>query len=294
MLQKIKKAIIPAAGLGTRFLPATIAQPKEMLIVVDKPVIQYIVEEAVSAGIEQIVFIVSQTKRAIEDHFDTNYELEHRLEDKGKLKELEQVRAVNRLASFVYIRQPEPKGDGHAILQARDIIGDEPCAVLFGDDIVDSEVPCIGQLIKIYEERGGPVIAVQHIPKEEISGYGVIDGKQIDERTYEVTGFVEKPSPEEAPTDLAVIGKYIITPEVMKALETAPPGKGGEIRLADAFQAMLGKNPVYAHDFQGTRYDCGNKMQFLVAAVDYGLKHAEVNKDGKFAEFIRKRAESLK
>lgn len=291
---KIRKAIIPVAGMGTRFLPATKAQPKEMLTLVDKPVIQYIVEEAVEAGIEQIIFITSQTKRAIEDHFDTNYELEHRLAEKGKTKLLEQIRDVTKLASFVYIRQLEPKGDGHAILHAKDLVGDdEPVAVLFGDDIVDAKVPCIGQLMKVYERYRDPVIAVQRIPKEEISNYGVVDAVETAKRTYEVKGFVEKPSPEEAPSDLAVIGKYIITPEVFRALEVAKPSKGGEIRLADAFRALIGERSIYAYDFEGTRYDCGNKMQFLVAAVDYGLKHAEVNGDGKFADFIRERARTL-
>ncbi|MBU1029302.1 UTP--glucose-1-phosphate uridylyltransferase GalU [Patescibacteria group bacterium] len=291
---KIRKAIIPVAGMGTRFLPATKAQPKEMLSLVDKPVIQYIVEEAVAAGIEQVIFITSQTKRALEDHFDTNFELETRLKEKGKTKELDEVRAVSNLANFIYIRQKEPRGDGHAILQAKDLIGDEPCAVLFGDDIVDHEKPCIAQLMEVYEKYRDPVIAVQHIPKKDISSYGVIDGKQMNDRTYEVVGFVEKPKPEEAPSDLAVIGKYIITPEVMAALENAPAGKDGEIRLADAFQSLLGKRSIYAYNFEGTRYDCGNKLQFLIASVDYGLKHAEVNKDGKFSDFIKKRAAELK
>ncbi|MFH1047923.1 MAG: UTP--glucose-1-phosphate uridylyltransferase GalU [Patescibacteria group bacterium] len=291
---KIRKAIIPVAGMGTRFLPATKAQPKEMLSLVDKPVIQYIVEEAVAAGIEQIIFITSQTKRALEDHFDTNFELETRLKEKGKNKELAEVQAISTLANFIYIRQKEPRGDGHAILQAKDIVGDEPCAVLFGDDIVDHDVPCIGQLMKIYEKYRDPVIAVQRIPKQDISGYGVIAGTELGERTHEVTGFVEKPKPEEAPSDLAVIGKYIITPEVFEELEKEPAGKDNEIRLADAFIALLGKRSVYAYEFEGTRYDCGNKMQFLTAAVDFGLKHSEVNGDGKFADFIKQRAASLK
>jgi UTP--glucose-1-phosphate uridylyltransferase len=294
MRMKIRKAIIPVAGMGTRFLPATKAQPKEMLTLVDKPVIQYIVEEAVAAGIEQIIFITSQTKRALEDHFDTNFELETRLQEKGKTKELEEVRAVSNLANFIYIRQKEPRGDGHAILQAKEIIGQEPCAVLFGDDLVDSEVPCIKQLMDVYETQHAPVIAAYRIPKKDISQYGVMATIDKGNGIHEVTDFVEKPQPDEAPSDLAVIGKYIITPEVFTELEKEPLGKGGEIRLADAFIALLGKQPIYACEFEGTRYDCGNKMQFLIASVDYGLKHNEANKDGKFAEFIKTRAASLK
>ncbi len=294
MHMTIKKAIIPVAGMGTRFLPATKAQPKEMLSLVDKPVIQYIVEEAVAAGIEQVIFITSQTKRALEDHFDTNFELETRLEKKGKKELLKKVREVTNLAQFVYIRQKEPRGDGHAILHARDLIGkDEAVAVLFGDDIVDHEVPCIKQLMNVYEKYRDPVIAVQRIPKKDISQYGVIAGTDMGNRTYEVTGFVEKPKPEEAPSDLAVIGKYIITPEIFEELEKEPAGKGGEIRLADAFINLLGKRSIYGYEFEGTRYDCGNKMHFLTAAIDYGLKHDEVNGDGKFAEFIKNRAASL-
>ncbi|MFH2063446.1 MAG: UTP--glucose-1-phosphate uridylyltransferase GalU [bacterium] len=292
---KIRKAIIPVAGMGTRFLPATKAQPKEMLALVDKPIIQYIVEEAVAAGIEQIIFVTSSSKRSIEDHFDTNYELEHRLEEKGKTKELDMIRKISNLASFAFVRQKEPKGDGHAILQAKDLIGDDPCAVLFGEEIIDSPGnPCIGQLMKVYEKYGAPAIAVERMPQEELHRYGVIDSEKIDERTHKITGFVEKPEPGEAPTDLVAVGKYIVTPELMKILETAPAGKDGEIRLADAFQQLLKSNgDLYAYEFEGRRYDCGNKTQFLIASVDYGLKDPEVNKDGKFAEYIRRRAAEL-
>jgi UTP--glucose-1-phosphate uridylyltransferase len=290
----IRKAIIPVAGMGTRFLPATKAQPKEMLTLVDKPVIQYIVEEAVAAGIEQIIFITSQTKRAIEDHFDTNFELETRLKEKGKEAQLKQVQEISQMASFVYIRQKEPRGDGHAILHAKDLVGDEPVAVLFGDDLVDNEVPCIKQLIDVYEKYRDPVIAVQQIPKKEISGYGVIAGHDMGNRLHEVTGFVEKPKPEEAPSNLAVIGKYIITPEVFAELEKEPAGKDNEIRLADAFINLIGKRSIYAHEFEGTRYDCGNKLGFLQASIDFGLKHPEVNGDGRFTQLIKDRAESLK
>jgi len=293
MHMTIKKAIIPVAGMGTRFLPATKAQPKEMLSLVDKPVIQYIVEEAVAAGIEQVIFITSQTKRALEDHFDTNFELETRLKEKGKTKVLEQVQSVSKLAKFVYIRQMEPRGDGHAILHAKDLVGDEPVAVLFGDDLVDHDVPCIKQLMNIYEKYRDPVIALNRIPKKNISQYGVIGGKDMGDRTHEITSFVEKPAPEEAPSDLAVIGKYIITPEVFEELEKEPAGKGGEIRLADAFINLLKRRSIYGYEFEGTRYDCGNKREFLKAQIDFGLRHDEVNGDGKFADFIKERAASL-
>lgn len=289
----IRKAIIPVAGLGTRFLPATKAQPKEMLTLVDKPVIQHIVEEAVQAGIEQIIFVTSHNKRPIEDHFDSNFELEHLLRSRGKTKELEAVTRLTGLASFAYVRQNEPKGDGHAILLTKDLIGDEPVAVLYGDDVVDSEVPCIGQLIKVFERYGDPVIAVQQMPKSEISQYGVISGRRISERTWEVDDLVEKPTAEEAPSDMAIIGKYVITPEVFAALENAKPSVGGEIRLIDAFRAISQSRSIYAHQFEGRRYDCGNKLQFLVAQVDYGLKHPETNGNGAFAKFLRNRVKDL-
>ncbi|OGM00668.1 UTP--glucose-1-phosphate uridylyltransferase [Candidatus Uhrbacteria bacterium RIFOXYC2_FULL_47_19] len=291
---KIRKAIIPVAGMGTRFLPATKAQPKEMLALVDKPIIQYIVEEAVAAGIEQIIFVTSSSKRSIEDHFDTNFELEYRLKEKGKLKELKSVQDISNLASFVFVRQKEPRGDGHAILQAKDLISDEPCAVMFGEEIVDSDKPCIGQLMKVYEKYDAPVIAVERMPQEDLHCYGVIDGKKIEERTHKMTAFVEKPEPGEAPTDLIFTGKAVITPEVMKILENAPAGKDGEIRLADAFQQLLKKKgDLYAYEFEGRRYDCGNKTQFLIASVDYGLKDPEVNKNNRFTEYIKKRAAEL-
>ncbi len=290
---KIRKAIIPVAGLGTRFLPATKAQPKEMLTLVDKPVIQYIVEDAVAAGIEQIIFVTSQTKRAIEDHFDHNFELETRLREKGKDRELAEVRHISELASFAYIRQKNPLGDGHAILMAKDFVGDEPCVVLFGDVVVQSEVPCVEQMLRVFDRYQDPVIAVQRVPMKEVSKYGVVAGRQVADRTYEVSELVEKPKPAEAPSDLAIIGRYIITPEVFQALEKAKPSVGGEIRLIDAFRALKGRRSIYAYDFEGRWYDCGDKLQFLVATVDYGLQHAEVNKDGAFTSFLRNRVKEL-
>lgn len=287
---KIRKAIIPVAGLGTRFLPATKAQPKEMLTLVDKPVIQHIVEEAVASGIEQVIFVTSQTKRAIEDHFDRNFELEYRLRQKGKDKDLAEVKRISDLASFVYVRQKTPRGDGDAILLAKELIGDEPCVVMYGDDIVDAKVPLSAQLIKLYEKYKDPILAVQKVPKKEISKYGVIKGSKVRARTYEIIDLVEKPKPEKAPSDLAIIGRYIITPEVFEALENAEVSADGELRLIDAFRALKERRSIYAYEFEGTRYDCGNKLQFLIAAVDYGLKHKEVNKNGEFTAFLKQRA----
>ncbi len=285
---KIRKAIIPVAGLGTRFLPATKAQPKEMLTIVDKPVIQYLVEEAVASGIEQIIFVTSATKRSIEDHFDRAFELETRLAAGSKNKELEEVRRITSLASFAYVRQQEPKGDGHAILAARNLVGsDEPVAILFGDDVVDNDPPCLRQLMDVYEKYRDPVIAVTQVPKRDINRYGCLGGTKIDAKTLEVTELVEKPDPKDAPSDLAIIGKYIITPEVFDALEHAKPSKGGEIRLIDAFDALLGERSIYAHRYDGKRYDCGNKYEFLIACVEYGLKHPDVNGDGRFSDYLK-------
>lgn len=290
---KIRKAILPVAGLGTRFLPATKAQPKEMLPIVDKPVIQYLVEEAVDSGIEQIIFVTSSSKRAIEDHFDTNYELESRLAEKRKDAELAQVRRITGLAEFAYVRQRHPMGDGHAVMMAKNLVGDEPCAVLFGDDVVDAHTPCLKQLMDVYARYGDPVIAALRVPKQDIRHYGCIGGHEIDERTLEVKELVEKPAPEDAPSDLAIIGKYIITPDVLEALTHAESSQGGELRLIDAFRALLSKRSLYAHRFEGDRFDCGNKLEYLIAQVEYGLKHAEVNGDGRFAAYLKKRAEAL-
>jgi UTP--glucose-1-phosphate uridylyltransferase len=290
---KIRKAIIPVAGMGTRFLPATKAQPKEMLTLVDKPVIQYIVEDAVASGIEQIIFITSQTKRSLEDHFDTNFELETRLAEKGKTELLEKAREVTNLADFVYIRQKEPRGDGHAILEARELVGNEPCAVLYGDNLFVDDSPVLKQSMDIYEKYRDPVMMVKKVPHEHVHRYGIVGGNETSPGVLEITELVEKPKPEDAPSDLANLGQYILTPEYFEALATAEPSPDGEIRIVDGFRALLGNRSMYAHEFDGTYYDCGNKMQFLVAAVDFGLKHAEVNGDGKFADFIKERAKSL-
>jgi len=287
-MKKITKAIIPVAGFGTRFLPASKSQPKEMLSLVDKPVIQYIVEEAVASGIEQIIFITSSIKRALEDHFDRNFELEYRLKEKGKAKQLKQIMDISDMAKFVYIRQKNPLGDGHAILCAKDLIDDdESVAVLFGDDIVDAKKPCLKQMIEVYEKYQDPVIAALEVPKKDIKNYGCIDGKLINDRVYSVNGLVEKPEPAKAPSNLAVIGKYIITPDIMQALETI--GKGshndGEIRLIDGFLRVLKKRNVLAYSFEGQRYDCGDKLGFLKANVAYGLKHPDLKTE--FKKFLK-------
>lgn len=276
-MQKIRKAILPVAGFGTRFLPATKAQPKEMLPVVDKPVVQYLVEEAVASGIEEIIFVTGRGKRAIEDHFDISYELEDTLVEKNKQDLLETVRKISTLARFSYVRQPKPLGDGHAILCARHLIGeDEVVAVLFGDDIVDGEVPVIRQLIEVYEKYRDPVIALQRVPNEEVYKFGVVDSVPVGDRTHEIKNFVEKPKVEEAPSDLIAVGKYIITPEVFQYLEKSRSDEG-EIRLANAFIKMLSDGrPLYGHEFEGERHDCGDKFGFVKATVQLGLKHPEV------------------
>ncbi len=285
---KIRKAIIPVAGMGTRFLPATKAQPKEMLVVVDKPAIQYIVEEAVASGIEEIIFVTAIGKRAIEDHFDRNFELEYRLEQKGKIKELESIKGLGKLAKLAFVRQPKPLGDGHAVLCALPFVNrNEPVAVLFGDDIIAGKVPALKQLIQVYEKYQDGVIALEEVLKKNVSSYGVIGGKDIGNRTWEINQFIEKPSIEEAPSNLIVIGQYIITPEIMNILPNVKPGKGGEIRLADAFAEYLKTGRVlYGCKFEGTRYDCGNKLGFLKAQVELGLKHPEVGKD--FKKYLKK------
>lgn len=269
--------------MGTRFLPATKAQPKEMLPIVDKPVIQYIVEEAVAAGIEEVIFVTAIGKRALEDHFDRNFELEYRLAQKKKDKELEAIERIGRLAKFAFVRQAKPMGDGHAILAAAPFVGtDEPVAVLFGDDIITSEVPAIGQLIATYEKYHDPVVAIQAVPKAKVGSYGVIGGVKLDDDTWQIDEFVEKPAPAKAPSSLAVVGRYVITPEILRILEKQKPGKDGEIRLADAFGTHLDRgHTMYGCKFHGFRYDCGNKFQFIVAQIELGLRHPEVKKDLK-------------
>lgn len=274
---KIRKAILPVAGFGTRFLPATKAQPKEMLPVVDKPVVQYLVEEAVASGIEEIVFVTGRGKRAIEDHFDISYELESTLVEKNKTELLKEVQKLPGMAKFSYVRQSLPLGDGHAILQSYHIIGNEPVLVLFGDCIYDSNVPASKQLIETYEKYGDSVIGLSEVPREEVSKFGVIDGIAVDDKNMEVKKMVEKPKPEEAPSNFVAVGKYIITPEVFETLSTMSHGKSGEIRLADAFDIMLEKNrPIYGRILDGKWLDTGDKFNFVKATIHLGLKHPEI------------------
>jgi len=289
-IMTIRKAIIPVAGMGTRFLPAAKAQPKEMLSVVDKPVIQYIVEEAVASGIEEIIFVTAIGKRAIEDHFDRNFELEYRLEQKKKFEALKEITKIGKLAKFAFVRQNKPLGDGHAILSALPFVDkNEAVAVLFGDDIIDGKKPALQQLIDVYNKYGDPVVALQQVPKKDVSSYGVIGGVGVGKNTWQINKFVEKPSLKEAPSDLIVIGRYVITPEIMNRLPKQAAGKDGEIRLADAFTSHLKNGKVlYGCQFSGTRYDCGNKLGFVKAQIELGLKHKEIGKDLKsFLKTIR-------
>lgn len=273
---KIRKAIITVAGFGTRFLPVTKAQPKAMLPLVDKPIVQYLVEEAVKAGIEQIIFVTGKGKRAIEDHFDSHFELEYLLEQKGKEEALAQVRGISDMAEFFFVRQSYARGNGDAVLATRSFIGDEPCAVLFEDDIVDSEVPGIQQLIDIYNKYQDPVIALTQVPHAEVSKYGIVEGIQIGDRLLEINKFVEKPNPEDTTSNLAVIGKYIITPEVFDQLELLKHSVQGELGLDNAFIEVLKTKPLYGHELEGKRYDCGDKFGYIQAMIDFSLKHPEI------------------
>ncbi len=271
---KIHKAILPVAGFGTRFLPASKAQPKEMVPIVDKPIIQYLVEEAVASGIDEIIFVTGRGKRAIEDHFDMSFELEYNLVEKEKRELLKIIRGISRLANFVYVRQPIPLGDGDAILRAEKIIGNEPVAVLFGDDLVDSKVPCLKQLLNVFQRYQHPVISIEQVPLKEVEKYGVIKGMKIEDNIFQVKNIVEKPDKKEAPSNLAIVGKYILTPDVFKILRKKP-NKSGEIRLADALAIYAQSNLIYAYQFEGKHYDCGTKLGFLKATVDFGIKHSE-------------------
>ena len=277
MGQKVRKAVFPAAGLGTRFLPATKAQPKEMLPLVDKPIIQYVVEEAVAAGLTHIIIVTGRGKNAIEDHFDTSYELEKLLESRGKSDLLEQVRAISNI-TVSYVRQGETLGLGHAVLVAKDLVGDEPFAVLLGDDIIDSRVPCMRQMMDVFERFGEPVIAVYQVARDEIAAYGVIDGvpDAKDGRVYRIRDLVEKPRAEEAPSDLAIIGRYILTPDVFEALERTPRDRGGEIQLTNGIRALKDRRPLYGYRFEGVRHDAGNKLGFLKATVEFALKREDL------------------
>jgi UTP--glucose-1-phosphate uridylyltransferase len=277
-LKKVRKAIIPAAGLGTRFLPATKAMPKEMLPIVDKPTIQYIVEEAIASGIEDIIIVTGKGKRAIEDHFDNAYELEQILMKQGKLDLLEKVKEPSKV-DIHYIRQKEPKGLGHAVWCARNFIGDEPFAVLLGDDIVQAETPCLKQLIDQYEQTFSSVIGVKRVPDEETHRYGIIDPLEQHGRRYQVRQFVEKPAPGTAPSNLAIMGRYILTPEIFLFLEKQEVGAGGEIQLTDAIQKLNEIQRVFAYEFEGKRYDVGEKLGFIQTTIEFALQHDELRED---------------
>lgn len=288
---RVRKAIIPAAGLGTRFLPATKAMPKEMLPIVDKPTIQYIVEEAVESGIEDIIIVTGKTKRAIEDHFDNSFELEQNLLEKGKLELLEEVQKSSKV-DIHYIRQKEPKGLGHAVWSARKFIGDEPFAVLLGDDIVQAEKPCLRQLMDEYEQTFASIIGVQSVPDEETHRYGIVDPSVQTGRRYQVTNFVEKPAPGTAPSNLAIMGRYILTPEIFMFLEKQETGAGGEIQLTDAIQQLNEIQRVFAYDFEGTRYDVGEKFGFIKTQVEFALKKESLRVD--LLEYLGEVVESYK
>ena len=284
MRKPVRKAVIPAAGLGTRFLPATKAQPKEMLPIVDKPTIQYIVEEAVASGIEEILIVTSSMKRPIEDHFDKSYELEDTLEKKGKTDMLEMVQGISNLAQIHYVRQKEAKGLGHAILCAKTFIKDEPFVVLLGDDVVvNDENPATRQLVQAYNKIGCSIMGVQRVPHEEVSKYGIVRPSQShtpteNGRMVKLTGMVEKPKVEDAPSDLAVMGRYVLTPEIFEMLENQEPGAGGEIQLTDAIDRLMDRQAVYAYDFEGQRYDVGDKFGFIKATIDFTLNREDLGK----------------
>jgi UTP--glucose-1-phosphate uridylyltransferase len=292
---RVRKAVFPAAGWGTRFLPATKAQPKEMLPLVDKPVIQYAVEEAVAAGIEQVIIVTSSQKRAIEDHFDTNYELEHLLEERGEIELLRQMRHISDLAQIAYVRQKEQLGLGHAVLMAKELVGHEPFAVILSDDVVIGERPCIGQLIHAYGQTHASVVAVMEVPNEETSRYGVIGGQRVDDgdgdgdgddgRLWKVDQLVEKPAPGYSPSNLAIIGRYVLTPKIFDKLEQTTHGAGGEIQLTDAIQALMQEQAVYGYEFDGTRYDAGTTMGWLKASVELALARPDLGEE--FGAYLR-------
>lgn len=276
MVHKVTKAVIPVAGFGTRFLPATKAQPKEMLPILDKPIIQYIVEEAVAAGIKQIIFITGSNKRAIEDHFDRNFELEYRLQRAGKHHDFETIKNISYLAEFLYIRQRTPSGLGHAILQAKPAINNEPFAVLLGDDLIFSKKPAIGQLIKCFNEYQQTIIGVTKIAKDQTQRYGIVGGHKINSRLLKIEKIVEKPKPSAAPSNLGITGRYVFTPEIFTELEKTKPGVGGEIQITDAIARLGKKHHLYAYTYEGDYYDCGNKERFLEAQIHVALARPEL------------------
>ncbi len=288
MTKKVRKAVFPAAGLGTRFLPATKAQPKEMLPLVDKPIIQYGVEEAVASGCDQIIIVTGRGKSAIEDHFDVSYELEKMLEERGKTDLLKIVRQISDLIHIAYVRQKEALGLGHAVLTARELVGDEPFAVLLADDVIDAKVPCLKQMMEIFDQTQCSVLATQVVEGPGISAYGVLEGKPVpgsNGKLYEVTSLVEKPRPEDAPSNLAVIGRYILTPTVFETLSDIKAGAGGELQLTDALRQLLKKEKIYGYVFEGKRHDTGDKLGFLKATVEFALKRADLG--GPLRQYLK-------
>jgi UTP--glucose-1-phosphate uridylyltransferase len=276
-MTEIKKAVFPVAGLGTRFLPATKASPKEMLPIVDKPLIQYAVEEAIEAGITELIFVTGRSKRAIEDHFDKAYELEAELEVRGKTKILRSLQGIlPKEASCIYIRQPEALGLGHAVLCARQVIGDEPFAVILADDLIRGHPSALRQMVRLYSHYHSSIIGVQEIPRAESSQYGIVRARQLDERVHKIEGIVEKPKPEDAPSTLAVVGRYILTARIFEALEQVQAGSGGEIQLTDGIAGLLEREQLLAYEFKGKRYDCGGKLGYLQATVEYALEHPQL------------------
>ena len=285
MVNKIRKAVFPAAGLGTRFLPATKASPKEMLALVDKPLIQYVVEESVASGIESILIITGRDKSAIENHFDISFEMEQMLIERGKTEMFEQIRAISDIARISYTRQKQALGLGHAIYQAKDFVGSEPFAALLADDIVDSEKPALQQMVEVYEKYNAPVIATMQVAGEDISRFGVIDADEVEPNVFKIKDMVEKPAYAEAPSDLAIIGRYIFTPDIFEAIEQTKPGSGGEVQITDAMRILLKKRPFYAVKLEGTRHDAGDKLGFLIATVELALKRADLGKE--FREYLK-------
>ncbi|MBC7222337.1 UTP--glucose-1-phosphate uridylyltransferase GalU [Candidatus Bipolaricaulota bacterium] len=287
----VKKAVIPAAGLGTRFLPATKAQPKEMLPLVDKPAIQYIVEEAAASGVESVLIITGRGKRAIEDHFDYAPELEAFLREKGHTELAEAVRRITELLPIHYLRQREPKGLGHAVLCAQKFVGKEFFAVMLGDDVIEAEPPALRQLMDVHEKTGGSILAVMEVEQKEVSRYGIVAGEEIGEGLWRVRDLVEKPSPKEAPSNLAVIGRYILSPTVFEILAETKPGAGGEIQLTDALRVLCQREPLYAYAFRGKRFDVGEKLGYVVATVELALRHPEIGRE--FRAYLRRLQEEL-
>lgn len=285
---KVRKAVFPAAGLGTRFLPATKAQPKEMLPLVDKPLIQYVIEEAMESGVRNITIVTGRGKNAIEDHFDVSYELEDVLRSRGNSKLLAEVQAVSNMVDVSYVRQKQALGLGHAIMMARDVVGPEPFAVMLGDDIIASDTPCLAQMTDVFEKLQSSVIATCPVPEEDVSKFGIIEGQPLENyggRVYRIENVIEKPNRDSAPSNLAIIGRYILTPEIFTALDRTTPGSGGEIQITDAIRLLLEQQPVYAYMFEGKRYDAGDKLGFLKATVEFAMERDDLG--GAFREYLQ-------